>query len=262
MQPRGSRERRIPLIGAQPDPATPVEASPDEYVLSVGDLLGVLWRRLWVILLAALLMAGAVAVFDLLQTPTYEATIKVLVGQQQESDTPTSNLGSDVMGLQQLTRTMAEAVATRPVAEAVIEERNLRMSSEDFLENLGVEQVAETQFIEVSYEDESPVEAQKIANAVGEVFSEQISEVSPSANSITATVWEGAALPDSPASPNPVRDGLLALVLGAMLGVALAFLLEQLDDRWRSPEAVEQVSGVPTFGVIPEFKVPKGKGRT
>ena len=261
MRPGGSRERHIPLIGAQPDPPTPVEASQDEYVLSVGDLLGVLWRRLWVILLAALLLAGAVAVFDVLKTPTYEATIKVLVGQKQDGDLPTSNLGSDVMGLQQLTRTMAEAVATRPVAEAVIEERNLRMSSEDFLENLSVEQVAETQFIEVSYEDESPVEAQRIANAVGGVFSEQVSEVSPSANSITATVWEGAALPDAPASPNPVRDGLLALVLGGMLGVALSFLLEHLDDRWRSPEEVERVSGVPTFGVIPEFKVSKSKGR-
>lgn len=135
------------------------------------------------------------------------------------------------------------------------------MSSEDFLENLSVEQVAETQFIEVSYEDESPREAQRIANAVGEVFSEQVSEVSPSANSITATVWEEAALPDSPASPKPLRDGPLALILGGMLGVALAFLLEQLDDRWRSPEEVERVSGVPTFGVIPEFKIPKGKGK-
>lgn len=249
------------MIGAQPDPATTVEAPQDEYVLSVGDLFGVLWRRLWAILLVALLLAASVVVFDLLRTPTYEGTIKVLVGQQQDSDLPTSNLGSDVMGLQQLTRTMAEAVATRPVAEAVIEERNLQISSEDFLENLSVEQVAETQFIEVSYEDESPREAQEIANAVGEVFSEQVSEVSPSANSITATVWERAALPDSPAGPNPVRDGLLALVLGGMLGVALAFLLEQLDDRWRSPEEVERVSGVPTFGVIPEFKVPKGKGR-
>lgn len=248
------------MIGAQPDSATPVEASQDEYVLSAKGLLGVLWRRLWVVLLAALLLAASVVVFDLLQTPTYEATIKVLVGQKQDSNLPTSNLGSDVMGLQQLTRTMAEAVATRPVADAVIEERNLRMPSEEFLENLSVEQVAETQFIEVSYEDESPREAQIIANAVGEVFSEQVSEVSPSANSITATVWEGAALPDSPASPNPLRDGLLALVLGGMLGVALAFLMEQLDDRWRSPEEVEQVSGVPTFGVIPEFKVTKGKG--
>jgi capsular polysaccharide biosynthesis protein len=46
--------------------------------------------------------------------------------------------------------------------------------------------------------------------------------------------------------------------------VGLAFLLEYLDDYWRSPREVEQVSGVPTLGIVPEFKVAKSvkrKGR-
>ncbi len=60
-------------------------------------------------------------------------------------------------------------------------------------------------------------------------------------------------------SPNPVRNGLLALAIGLMFGVGLAFLLEYLDDSWQSPEEVEQVSGVPTFGIISEFKMPKGQ---
>jgi capsular polysaccharide biosynthesis protein len=52
---------------------------------------------------------------------------------------------------------------------------------------------------------------------------------------------------------------LLALVAGGALGVALAFLLEYLDDSWGSPEEAEQISGVPTFGVIPTFKVSKAR---
>jgi capsular polysaccharide biosynthesis protein len=40
-----------------------------------------------------------------------------------------------------------------------------------------------------------------------------------------------------------------------LLGVGLAFLLEYLDDRWNSPEETERVSGVPTLGAIPKFKV-------
>jgi capsular polysaccharide biosynthesis protein len=36
-----------------------------------------------------------------------------------------------------------------------------------------------------------------------------------------------------------------------VLGTGLAFLLEFMDDSWRSPAEAEQVSGVPTFGVIP-----------
>jgi capsular polysaccharide biosynthesis protein len=257
-QLNGSREHIYSMSATGPGPGTSTEITRDEYVISVRDVLGVLWRRLWVILLVTGVLTGATLGFDLLRTPTYEATIKILVGQRQDSGMPTS-LGSDVQGLQQLTQTVAEVVPSRPVAEAVIDRLGLGLTPEEFLENLSVQQVGTTQVIEVSFEDESPKHAQQIANTLGTVFSNQVSEVSPSANAITATVWEQAAVPDSPASPNPVRDGLLALVLGIMVGIGLAFLLEHLVDPWRSPEEAEQISRVPTFGVIREFKAPKSK---
>lgn len=240
----------------------PAEAVEGEYVISLGDLLGVIWRRLWVILLVAVLLTGAAVGFSLGQTPQYEGSIKILVGQERTSEVPGS-LGSDVQGLQQLTQTMAEAVNSRPIAKTVIERLDLGISPEEFLEErMSVEPVADTQFIRVSYRDPDPQRAREVANTIGEVFSNQVSEVSPSANAITATVWERAVTPDEPVSPNPLRNGLIALVLGLMLGTGLAFLLEYLDDSWRSPEEVEQVAGVPTFGIIPEFKAPKGgKGK-
>jgi capsular polysaccharide biosynthesis protein len=227
-------------------------------MVSLGDLLRVVWKRMWVILLVAVVLTSAAVGVSLGQTPEYEASIKILVGQKQGSDVPGS-LGSDVMGLQQLTQTMADLISTRPVAEGVIRQLELRMSTEDFLENLSVEQVANTQSIQVSYKDPSPTLARDIANAVGDTFSERISEVSPSANAITATVWEPAVTPQDPVSPNPVRNGLLVLLVGLAFGVGLALVLEYLDDSWHSPEEVEQVSGVPTFGIISEFKVPKGQ---
>ncbi len=245
-------------MSMQPIPGPSTEALQNEYVLPLNDFLGVLWRRLWVIALVAVLLAGSVVGFDFLRTPTYEASIKLLVGQERAGSTP-GTLGAEVQGLQQITQTMSEAVETRPVAEAVIRELNLGLSPEDFLKNLSVKQVANTQFIEVSYRDASPAESRQILNTVGDVFSKQVSEVSPSANAVTATVWEQATTPEAPASPNPLRDGILALVLGGMLGIGLAFLLEHMDDRWRSPEEVEQVSGVPTFGIIPEFKLSNSK---
>jgi capsular polysaccharide biosynthesis protein len=232
-----------------------VKAPQDEYVLSISDLLQVIWRRLWIIVLVTTIFVGAAIGFDFLQSPTYEASIKILVGQEQSTET--NNLQGEIEGLQQLTMTMEEAVKTRPVAETVVQQLDLQVPPDYFLRNLSVEQVSGSQFIEVSYEHSSPEMAQLIANTVGEVFSERVSEVSPSANAITATVWEEASVPSSPANSNPLRDGALAFVLGIMLGTALAFLLEHFDDRWRSPEEVEQISGVPTLSVIPEFRVPK-----
>ena len=95
------------------------------------------------------------------------------------------------------------------------------MKPSELLDRLGVEQIEGTQFIHLTYEDTDPMRAQQIANTVGEVSSEFISERS---NELMATVWEKAAVPESPVSPHPWRNGLLTLVIGLMLctGTALA----------------------------------------
>lgn len=213
-------------------------------------------RRLWIIVLVMVVLGGAAAGFSLMQTPTYEASTKILVGQERGI----TQAPSDAMGLLQLTQTMAEGVSSRPVAETAIRQQNLRMSPEDLLgENLSVEQIPNTLFILVTYTDTDPERARRVANAIGEAFSERVSDVSPSAKSITASVWDPAVTPDEPVSPDPIRNGLLALALGLMVGVGLVFLLEYLDDTWRSAEEAELISGVPTFGVIPEFGRARGK---
>jgi capsular polysaccharide biosynthesis protein len=233
-----------------------VEDPREEYIISLGDLLQVVWKRLWVVALVAFVITGSVVAYSFTRTPMYEATIKILVGQEQRADVP-ANLGSDVMGLQQLTQTVADLVDTRPVAETVIQDLDLTITPQEFIENMKVEQVAETQVVEVTYRHPDPDKARIIADKIGAVFSKQVSEVSTSANAITATVWEEAATPETPVSPNPPRDGILAAMLGCMLGLMLAFLLEYLDDSWRSPEEAERISGVPTFGMIRSFEIPK-----
>ena len=191
----------------------------------------------------ALLLAGGAVGFSLLQTPLYQSYIQILVRQNAPPGTA-GNLQGEVQGLQQLTQTMAQAVDTPPVAEAVIRQLDLRMTPGDILENLNASQVRATQFIQVEYTDSDPDRAQQIANAVGDAFSTQITELRPSTSAVTATVWTRAELPREPVSPRPARNGIVALAVGAMLGVALAFLLEYLDNSSRSPEKAERTSSV------------------
>ena len=51
--------------------------------------------------------------------------------------------------------------------------------------------------------------------------------------------------------PHTARNVFLALVLGAMLGVAVAFLRESLDSRVRSVSAVRSRLGLPVLGTLP-----------
>ncbi|MBA2441360.1 MAG: hypothetical protein H0V53_02995 [Rubrobacter sp.] len=230
-----------------------------EALLSVRDLLRVLRRRLWMILVVALISTAAAVGLSLLQTPVYEASIQVLVGQDQGVVTEDASAAA---GLQQVTQTMTELANTRTVAEGVIQELDLSATPDQLLGNMTVQQTEQTQVIQISYSDPDPELAATVADTTGEVFSEQVSEVSSDANAVTATVWEQASAPDSPTSPQPLRNGTLGLIMGLMLGVGIAFLREHLDDSWHSPEEAERVSGVPTFGVIRTFdarKKPLGK---
>jgi capsular polysaccharide biosynthesis protein len=256
------RKKRIPPLNNESSSLMLVEGPQnEEHVVSLREPLQIIRRRIRFITLITCLFVGAAVGFSLLQTPVYEAKIMILVGIERDGTDVQPNLGSDITGLQLLTLTMADAVDTRPVAEVITDELNLQKSPEALLEDLSAEQVSNTQFIEVSYKDTNPRQAQRIVNRIGQEFSEQVSQVSPSANAVTATVWEWATTPQAPVSPKPLLNGLLALVVGGMVGLGLAFLLEHLDDRWRSPQEAEQTFGVPALGVIPSFKAFKIKRR-
>ena len=255
---RVNDERYPPPFETEMRPDMRVEAAESEHLNFLSEVFRIIRKRLWIILLAAVVFGGAAAGFNLAQTPIYEASIKMLV-QKQNREAPDTLYG-DIQGLQQLTLTMIELIDSRPVAESVIRELDLRTTPESFLQSLSVEQLNATPVITVTYEDPSPRTAQRVANAVGEEFSERISEESPVAEgSVTVTLWEQAALPKDPVSPAVVFTIGVALVVGMMLGVGLAFLLEYLDDSWRSPEEVEELTGLPVYGIIPSIQVSKGK---
>jgi capsular polysaccharide biosynthesis protein len=226
------------------------EPTEGEFIFPLRSLLQALWRRLWVVMLVVTLFVGAAVGWSLMQTPIYEASLRVLVGQG-------GGITQDpayAEGLQNITGTVAEAIISRPVAEEVAERMEPKMSPEEVLAGLSVQPVPETQFIEVSYSHPDPEVAREVVNTVGEVFSDQIADTTN--GSITATVWGKAETPTAAVSPTPTYNGLFALVLGVFVGLVLVYLLEYLDDSWRSPEDAERVSGVPNLAVIPEFTIP------
>jgi non-specific protein-tyrosine kinase len=70
-----------------------------------------------------------------------------------------------------------------------------------------------------------------------------------------------AVVSDRKISPKPVRDGLLGLAVGLVLGLSMAFLVEYLDNTIKSTEEAERLFGAPVLGHIPAENLDKGDGR-
>jgi len=67
-----------------------------------------------------------------------------------------------------------------------------------------------------------------------------------------AQLVAGAELPGVPVRPTPIRNAALALALGVLIGIGLAFLFEFLDDTIKSPDDLERhAPGVAFLGAIP-----------
>lgn len=70
---------------------------------------------------------------------------------------------------------------------------------------------------------------------------------------LNARVMDYADVPERAYKPN--RKGIVAggLAIGALLGLALAFLLEYLDNTFRTTEEVERKLQLPVIGTLPEL---------
>jgi capsular exopolysaccharide synthesis family protein len=69
-----------------------------------------------------------------------------------------------------------------------------------------------------------------------------------------AELVQRATPPTSPSSPKTVRNTILGWILGLLLGVGVAALLERLDRRLRQPVEFEETFGFPVLTEVPESK--------
>lgn len=79
-------------------------------------------------------------------------------------------------------------------------------------------------------------------------------------------VLDNAELRAKPYKPKKALNLLIASLVGLFLGVGLAFFLEYFDDTVKTSDEIEQITRLPSFGMVPEISYEKrsrsGNGRS
>ena len=221
-----------------------------EESISLKELFLTLKKRIWLIVSITILTVIVSAVLSyFVLTPIYSASTQILVNQSKSEESLYSNY--EVQTNLQLINTYNVILKSPRILDQVIDELNLKLSTDELSEKITVESESESQVITITVEDESPRLAADIANTIASVFQENVSDIM---NVDNVAILASATVSDNPTpvKPQPVLNMLIGFVVGLMVSVGLALLLEYADNTIKTEQDIEKHFGVPVLGVIPK----------
>ena len=223
----------------------------DKIEIDVLQLVKVLWKRKFVILVAAL-VAGLVAFAysSFVIKPQYTSTTRIYVVNRNQADKP-GLTNQDLQAGAYLVKDYREIILSQDVLEKVVADQKLTMDAKTLGKKVSVTVPADTRIVSISVRDGKPEEASRIANALREVAAQKIISVTRVSD---VTTLEEARPATSPSSPNIRRNTMMATVAGVGFVVIIVLLVELLDDRVKRPEDIEEVMHLSLLGVIPNLE--------
>ncbi|CEG22022.1 Capsular polysaccharide type 8 biosynthesis protein cap8A [Planococcus massiliensis] len=219
-----------------------------EETISLQELFTTLKKRLVLIIaltVIAVIIAGVVS-YTLL-TPIYQTSTQILVNQEQTEATQLTN--QNIQTDLQLINTYSVIIKSPAILDQVAQQLDLGLTAEQLNSKITVSNAENSQVVNVSVEDADPAIAVDIANTTADVFQNEILELMSVDN---VSILSPAMLKEDPTpiKPNPMLNMAIAAVIGLMLGVGIAFLLEYLDTTIKSDQDIEDVLGIPVLGMI------------
>lgn len=219
-----------------------------EETISLQDLFATLKKRLGLIVILtilAVIIAGVVSYT--LMTPIYQTSTQILVNQEKTdaSQLTNQNIQTDL----QLINTYSVIIKSPAILDEVSQQLDLGLSVESLISKITVSNAENSQVVNIAVQDPDPAIAVDIANTTADVFQEKIYELM---NVDNVSILSPAVLKDnpSPVAPNPMLNMAIAGVIGLMLGVGIAFLLEYLDTSIKSSQDIEDVLDIPVLGFV------------
>ena len=216
--------------------------------ITIQDIFKTIKKRLSLIVILtiiALTISAIVSYFVL--TPIYQSSTQILVSQEKTEVNSFSS--QDIQTNLQLINTYNVIIKSPAILSLVIDELDLNTTAAALTNKITVSNAEDSQVVNITVQDPDPQRAVDIANKTAEVFQTQIKTLMQVNN---VSVLTPAILGDnpSPVKPDPMLNMAIAAVIGMMLGVGLAFLLEYLDTTVKTEEDIEEILNLPVLGLI------------
>jgi receptor protein-tyrosine kinase len=220
--------------------------------VDLHELLRIVRERWALIALATLVAVGLAALYSAQATPQYKSTARLFVSTSAPEAEDAYRSGSFTG---QRVKSYVAILSGQQNARRVIERLDLEMEPRELANRTTASVEPDTVVLTVSVTASSAAQAQLLTQTTAEVLIDQVSEVETQPGKTTApvkaSIVDAATKPQNPYSPRTVRNILLAVAVGLLLGGGVAVMREMLDTRVRSLDGLRRVIGeIPLLGNI------------
>lgn len=219
-----------------------------EEEISLQELYLIIKKRLGLIINLTLIGLLTVAFYTFfVATPEYSSTTQLLVNRDQQTDViQRSDIDTNV----QLINTYKDIIKGPVILDEVRDDLNMAQSHSALSDQITISNEQNSQVFSIRVTDTNPYNAAMIANTTASVFQENLDEIM---NVDNVTVISQAEPNTTPISPNHTLNLAIGVVLGGMIGVGLAFLLEFLDNTVKDEKFIVDELGWTNLGRISEM---------
>ncbi|GDY33547.1 polysaccharide biosynthesis tyrosine autokinase [Gandjariella thermophila] len=206
-------------------------------------------RRAGMVLLSLGIGVGGAYLATILTPPTYEATASVLLTGGAVRD-PVTGQFLDASIARNLVPTIARLAESREVALAAA--ADARLPANLVVDHVSADYQQGVQIILVTARAHTATQSASIANAITHTLSSQLEKRRiDGTGSVGAQPLDHATPPARPTLPVPLLNCALGGLLGALGGVGLARLRDQLDDKITDSDQLSQAATATTLACIP-----------
>jgi capsular polysaccharide biosynthesis protein len=220
--------------------------------MELREYLKIIKKRWWliaVIVLVSCITTGIYSYFFI--QPSYSASTMLIVNKSSEFNNGTQQLDLNAVNTNiQLIATYKVIIKTNSVMDKVVNQYpEFNLTVDELVKRVSVSSVNETQVISLKAVDYSYDKAARIVNAVSTVFKAEIPAIMKVDN---VAILSEAKLDDNvgPIKPNKKLNIMISLFVSLMVSLGIVFLLEYLDDTFKTEQEVQQYLELPTLVMI------------
>jgi capsular exopolysaccharide synthesis family protein len=225
-------------------------------------VLGERWKLIAFFVLAT---TGAAILITATTPKVYQADVQIFVASTGSTN-PAFQYQAAAFTQTQVA-TFASIVGSPDVLRRVKQDLNLNIADSDLKSKITASAPTGQSIVNLHVQDDTAASSAAIANSVSRAFVTVVEGyyASASTGSSTSTadpaaaaaplrlfVTDPAVAPSGPVSPKPLLNISLGLLLGLLVGAALAVARDILDNRIKDADTLAKVAGTPAMGVVVE----------